>query len=57
MKTNRGTIVMLRISLILIIGFLCLFWFANIHDSKDYWESVGPQWDRMLNPNKYSEQE
>lgn len=48
---------MLRISLILIIGFLCLFWFANIPNSKDYWESVGPQWDRMLNPNKYSEQE
>jgi hypothetical protein len=21
--------------------------------SKDYWENVGPQWDRMLNPCKF----
>jgi hypothetical protein len=25
--------------------------------SRTYWESVGPSWDRMLNPNKYSDKE
>ena len=25
--------------------------------SKIYWEDVGPSWDRMLNPNKYKEQQ
>jgi hypothetical protein len=25
--------------------------------SKHYWESVGPNWDMMLNPNKYKEQQ
>ena len=25
--------------------------------SRTYWESVGPSWDRMLNPNKYSNEE
>ena len=25
--------------------------------SEAYWENVGPSWDRMLNPNKYSEEE
>jgi len=25
--------------------------------SRTYWESVGPSWDRMLNPNKYSDEE
>lgn len=25
--------------------------------SKHYWENVGPSWDRMLNPNKYSNEE
>ena len=25
--------------------------------SEEYWESIGPKWDRMLNPNKYSDKE
>jgi len=25
--------------------------------SEEYWESIGPAWDRMLNPNKYSKEE
>ena len=33
--------------------------FLVVYDSpsKTYWESVGPSWDRMLNPNKYSKEE
>jgi len=36
--------------LALIIGCIKL-----LPASTSYWENVGPQWDQMLNPNKYEE--
>jgi hypothetical protein len=44
---------MLKVSLILIAGVACLFYFTNVQASKDYWKNVGPTWDRALNPLKY----
>jgi hypothetical protein len=46
---------MLKISLILVAGFVCLLFFTNVQASKDYWESVGPTWNRMLNPDTYDD--
>jgi high-affinity Fe2+/Pb2+ permease len=55
MKTAHGTTVMWKTSIILVIalGFMLygIFSFAGANDK--YWESVGPRWDRMLNPCKY----
>ena len=33
--------------------------FLVVYDSpsRTYWENVGPSWDRMLNPDKYSNEE
>jgi len=46
---------MWKVFLIMLAGFLCMLWLIMSADSKDYWESVGPRWDRMLNPCKYEE--
>ncbi len=59
MKTHPGTIAMLKNSLIMffmvaLVVSLLLYYKPS---SEEYWESIGPKWDRMLNPNKYSEQE
>jgi len=48
---------MLKVSLIVIAGFICLFYFANVQASRTYWENIGPQWDRMLNPINYEMRE
>jgi len=57
MKTDHGTIAMWKVSIILVIGLMFLLYsiFAYSGASKIYWESVGPDWDRMLNPCKYEE--
>jgi hypothetical protein len=44
---------MLRISLILMAGLLCLLWTIATPASKTYWKNVGYEMDRTLNPNKY----
>jgi hypothetical protein len=51
----RGTIVMWKISLILVAGLFCLLYAFAAPISKEYWENVGPTWDRMLNPCDYEE--
>ena len=38
------------ILIIIITGILALAW---LDLSRAYWESIGPQWDRMLNPINY----
>jgi len=54
MKTHHGTIVMWKISLIMVAGLFCMLYAIAAPAGKDYWENVGPQWDRMLNPCSYS---
>lgn len=57
MKTDLGIIAMWKISIILTVGMLFLLYTVMSYGgtSKQYWESVGPQWDRMLNPCSYSQ--
>jgi len=43
--------------LVTILTLVGLFLVVNPSPSKQYWESIGPSWDRMLNPNKYSNEE
>lgn len=57
MRQRLGTTVMVKVSLILLAGFICLFYFANVQASRTYWENIGPQWDRMLNPINYEMRE
>jgi hypothetical protein len=40
------------LTILLFAGFVAIL---LDNPSKDYWESVGPSWDRMLNPCKYTE--
>ena len=58
MKMHHGITVMLKNSLIVLFLIFIIVrvtvYFDS--DSRTYWESVGPAWDRMLNPNKYEEQ-
>jgi hypothetical protein len=59
MKTHHGIIVMLKTSLIIIVAIFMLGYgmYSYSDANNNYWESVGPSWDRMLNPNKYSDEE
>jgi hypothetical protein len=43
--------------LLTVITFIGFYLVMNPSPNKDYWESVGPSWDRMLNPDKYSDKE
>jgi hypothetical protein len=53
MKTHRGTIAMWKISLILVAGLFCLLYAIAAPASKAYWENVGFEMDKTLNPLKY----
>ena len=48
---------MKRLILLTAITFRGLYLVMNPSPNKDYWESVGPSWDRILNPDKYSDKE
>ena len=48
---------MKHLILLMILTFVGLVLVVYDSPSRTYWEDVGPSWDRMLNPNKYSEQE
>ena len=37
-----------------VLTFVGLAMVVYSHSSKQYWESIGPSWDQLLNPNKYS---
>jgi len=39
--------------LLTVLTFVGLALVVYTPASKDYWESVGPSWDRTLNPCKY----
>jgi hypothetical protein len=56
MKQHRGIIAMLKVSIILVIGALLLGYsvYSVSSESKQYWESVGPSWDILLNPCDYN---
>ena len=49
----HGITAMLKVSLILLAGFLCLLVATTVPASNAYWEAVGPRFDRMLNPCNY----
>jgi hypothetical protein len=59
MRTHHGIIAMWKINLLMVvILFAFLFaMFTITPASQRYWENVGPTWDRLLNPNKYSNEE
>ena len=42
------------LTFLLFVGFTVV---VLSNPSKTYWENVGPAWDKMLNPNKYSNEE
>lgn len=59
-KMHRGTIAMWKINILavlLLFGFLAVVIKPVFEKNKAYWESIGPAWDQMLNPNKYSNEE
>ena len=37
-----------------VLTFIGLALVVYSPNSKAYWENVGPSWDQLLNPNKYS---
>jgi len=45
----------MRAVLIIVVIAMCFFVYTLDTVSTQYWEAVGPSWDRMLNPNKYEE--
>ena len=57
MKTDHGIIAMWKTSIILVIGMMFLLYtmFTYSSTSQQYWENVGPTWDRLLNPCKYEQ--
>ena len=57
MKTHLGTIEMIKFSLAMVAMLFVMIYLILQPISNDYWENVGPSWDRMLNPNKYSNKE
>lgn len=46
-----------KLIILTILTFVGLTMAVYSPNSKDYWKSVGPSWDQMLNPNKYTEQD
>jgi len=48
----------MRVLIILtVITFIGLYLVITPSPSKNYWENIGPSWDKMLNPDKYSNKE
>ena len=45
------------IAVLLLVGFLAVVIQPVFKANEQYWESIGPSWDRILNPNKYSNKE
>ena len=55
MRTHLGITVMLKGSIIMVV-LVTVFVYIVVHfdqENETYWETVGPRWDRMLNPCKY----
>ena len=59
MKTHRGIIAMWKINVFMVLVLVAFLYamFTTTPASQRYWESIGPIWDRLLNPNKYSNEE
>jgi hypothetical protein len=57
MKTVLGTIVMpyKKTSIGLVIVFLAFASLCYYDPGREYWEAVGPRWDRMFNPDTYKQ--
>jgi hypothetical protein len=57
MKTHHGTTEMLRGSIIcLAVVFFIVFGVSVYKDeSSEYWQAVGPRWDKMYNPVNYND--
>jgi hypothetical protein len=57
MKTHRGITEMIKFSLAMVAMLFVMLYLILQPVSKDYWQNVGPQFDQLLNPNKYSNKE
>ena len=44
---------MQKISIVILVGLILFAYAKLLPASQAYWEDVGPQWDRMLNPCDY----
>ena len=57
MRQHHGIIAMWKISVFMVLVLVAFLFamFTITPASQRYWESVGPNWDMMLNPNKYQE--
>jgi hypothetical protein len=57
MKTHHGTIVMQykKTSIGLVVVFLAFASLCYYEPGREYWEAVGPRWDRMFNPVNYND--
>lgn len=45
----------MKISVVAVVVLIVIGWYSQIDSSKQYWEAVGPRWDRMFNPCKYGD--
>ena len=57
MKTVLGIIVMQykKTSIGLVVVFLAFASLCYYDPGREYWEAVGPRWDRMFNPSHYND--
>jgi len=51
MRTDLGIIVMIKALIVTTLLVFSGYAVAN-YNGKEYWESIGPKWDVMLNPYK-----
>ena len=49
MKQEHGTTEM-QIKIALLVVIIAVVGLCYFNPGKNYWESIGPQWDKMLNP-------
>ena len=58
MKQHRGIIAMwkTKITIFVLAMAFAVGVYAVNEDSQRYWQNVGPSWDKLLNPDKYTKQ-
>ena len=47
----------INVFMVLVLVAFLFAMFTTTPASQHYWKNVGPSWDKMLNPNKYKEQQ
>jgi hypothetical protein len=46
---------MKKVVIIISVVSILTAWLTIVPSSQDYWEGIGPSWDRMLNPDTHSD--